>query len=282
MIRKRAYAQGICILSVLCMLLAGGCGTTQDSKENGPEKDQPAIAEIQKKGELVVGMGTAYPPYHFIDTSKGGQEYVGIDVRLGQKIADKLGVKLKVQTMAFQALLPALTTQKVDLVISGVNPTDERRKNMDFSDVYLVNHNRLIVRKDTADQYKTLDDFAGRIVGAQKSTTQEDVVREEMPAAKLASLPTVPEAILELTQGRLDGVVAADVVAQQYLMMNPDLKVLDITFKNDTTECAVVVNKGNTDFLGLVNEVIAEEKANGDMDKFIRESNELAVSLNKQ
>ena len=117
MIRKRAYLQGICIMSVLCMLLVGGCSTTLKSKDNTPEKDQPAIAEIQKKGELVVGMGTAYPPYHFIDTSKGGQEYVGIDVRLGQKIADKLGVKLKVQTMAFQALLPALTACVLPFVL---------------------------------------------------------------------------------------------------------------------------------------------------------------------
>ena len=279
---KRMYGV-VCGCLVICAMLMAGCGSTsQQSGDAAAGKGQGTVAKIKERGELVVGTATGYPPYIFLDTSKGGKAYAGLDMKLAQKIADKLGVKMKVQDMVFQALLSSLTTRKVDIAIGGINPTDERRKTMDFSDVYLVSHNRMIIRKEDAGRFKTIADFAGQTIGVQKSSTQEHVVQTEMPDCKVASLAHVPDAILELTQGRVAGVVAEDVVAQQYLMMNPDLEMLDITFKTDQKDSAVVVNKGDDDLMKVINEVIAEEKANGDIDKFLKESNELAVTLAKQ
>lgn len=271
----------LCACLIVCSIGLAGCGS-QSSGGDGAGKGQSAVERIKQRGELVVGTATGYPPYIFLDTSKGSKAYAGLDMQLAQKIADKLGVKLKVQDMVFQALLSSLTAGKVDVAIGGINPTDERRKTMDFSDVYLISHNRMIIRKADAGKYKTLDDFKGQTIGVQKSSTQEKVGQAEMPDCTMASLPHVPDAILELTQGRVSGVIAEDVVAQQYLMMNPDLTVLDITFKTDKKESAVVVNKGDDDLLKVINEVIAEEEANGDIDKFLDESNELAVTLAKQ
>ena len=274
---------------ILCACLAAiaiavaGCGSSSETaKTSAAPADKGKIVEqIKSRGELVIGTATGYPPYIFLDTSKSGKNYAGFDIMLAQKVADKLGVKLKVQDMVFQALLASLSSKKVDLAIGGISPTDERHKTYDFSDVYLVSHNCMLVRKEDAGKYKTIEDFKNQTIGVQKSTTQEAIAQSEMPDSKIASLAHVPDAILELTQGQVAGVIAEDVVAQQYLMMNPDLVKLDIKFKRDQKESVVFFNKGNEDLVAVVNEVIKEEKANGDLDKFLDESDKLAVSLAK-
>lgn len=272
----------LCACAAVLTMLAAGCGSSSDSAKSASQDKPKLVDTIKSRGELVIGTATGYPPYIFLDTSKPGKVYAGLDIMLAQKVADKLGVKLKVQDMVFQALLSSLSSNKVDLAIGGINPTDERRKTFDFSDVYLVSHNRMIIRKADADTYKTIADFKGQTIGVQKSSTQENVAQTEMPDSKVASLAHVPDAVLELTQGKVAGVIAEDVVAQQYLMMNSNLMMLDITFQKDKKESAICVNKGNEDLLAVLNEVIKEEKANGDMDKFLDESDKLAVGLAKQ
>lgn len=274
----------LCACLAVITIAAAGCGTSTDTAKSSTSSGQNGkiVEQIKARGELVIGTATGYPPYIFLDTSKSGKNYAGLDILLAQKVADKLGVKLKVQDMVFQALLASLSAKKVDLAIGGINPTEERHKTYDFSDVYMVSHNCMIVRKADAEKYKTIEDFKGQTIGVQKSTTQESIAQNEMPESKVASLAHVPDAILELTQGQVAGVIAEDVVAQQYLMMNPDLVKLNITFKKDKKESVIFVNKGNDDLVAVLNEVIKEEKANGDLDKFLDESNKLSVSLAKQ
>lgn len=86
-----------------------------------------AHAENQKDGKLVVGTASGFPPYEFLDTSRD-QKIDGIDMKLAEAVAQKLGVKLEVQDMTFQSLLSSITTGKVDIAISAINPTDERRR----------------------------------------------------------------------------------------------------------------------------------------------------------
>lgn len=271
----------ICACLTVVSIVVAGCGAISGGTKDSA-KDAKLVDTIKARGELVIGTATGYPPYIFLDTSKPGTNYVGLDIDLAQKVADKLGVKLKVENMTFQALLSSLSAHKIDLAIGGINPTDERKKTFDFSDVYLVSHNRIIIRKADAGKYKTLTDFKGQTIGVQKSSTQESVAKNEMPDCKIASLTHVPDAILELTQGQVSGVIVEDVVGQQYLMMNPDLVMLDITFKTDKKESAICVNKGNKDLIAILNEVIKEEKANGNIDKSLHKNDELAVSLAKQ
>lgn len=98
-------------------------------------------------------------------------------MELAQKVADKLGVKLKVEDMNFSSLLSSLATGKVDIAIAGINPTDERKKSMDFSDGYLPTKQVIMIRKEDAGTLKTLEDFKGKTVGAEKATTQENWLR---------------------------------------------------------------------------------------------------------
>ena len=208
--------------------------------------------------ELVVGTASGYPPYEFIDTTKGDKTVIGIDMELAKAVADKLGVKLVIQDMNFQSLLSSLASGKVDLAISGINPTDERRKTMDFSDVYLPTEQVVMIRKADADKYKKLEDLYGKKIAVQKSTTQEILTKAEIKDAQIVGLAHVPEAVLELKHGKAD--------------YNDDLMFAEgIHFKNGTKDSAAALRKGSDDLLKVVNEAIKENTENGNFKKWEEE-----------
>ena len=163
-------------IAAAAALSVSGCSDGNKAPDQGAvQKESPLMQKIKKQGKLVVGTASGYPPYEFIDTSVGEKKVIGIDMALAQKIADELGVKLEVQDMNFQALLTSLTGGKVDIAIAGINPTEERKKSMDFSADYLPTEQKVIIRKADGSRYKKLEDLFGKTVGVQKSTTQEAV-----------------------------------------------------------------------------------------------------------
>lgn len=257
------------------MLLLAGCGGSGEKKEEGTAQgaQQGAVMQkIKQSGKLVVGTASGYPPYEFIDASKGDKTVIGIDMELAKAVADKLGVKLEIQDMNFQSLLSSLTAGKVDLAISGINPTDERRKTMDFSDVYLPTEQMILIRKADADKYKSLEDFYGKNIAVQKSTTQEILANAEIKDAKIVGLAHVPEAVLELKHGKADGVVVEGICGKQYLVYNDDLMFAEgVHFKNGTKDSAAALQKGNEDLLKVVNEAIKENTENGNFKKWEEE-----------
>ena len=109
--------------------------------------------------------------------------------------------------MNFQALLSSLTGGKVDMAIAGINPTDERKKSMDFSDNYLPTEQKVIIRKADADKFKKVEDLYGKTIGVQKSTTQEALAKDQIKDANIVGLAHVPEVVLELKQGKVDALV---------------------------------------------------------------------------
>jgi polar amino acid transport system substrate-binding protein len=268
--------------TLLTAFMITGCSNSGGSTGSG-SGEQTAnktglMQSIKDKGVLVVGTASGYPPYEFVDTASSDHHVAGIDMALAKAIADKLGVKLKIEDMSFDALLSSLTAGKVDLAIAGINPTDERKKTVDFSDIYLTSHQKLLIRKEDADKFKALDDFNGKTIGAEKNTTQEKLAKSEMPNSSLVALDKVPSLVLELTNKKIDGIVVESIVAQQYLTANPDLTFSDAAFKNDNKDTALAVTKGNDDLLEIINEVIKENKDNGNFNKWIEEYSKLANS----
>ena len=234
------------------------------------------LDQIKEKGTLVVGTASGYPPYEFVDVTSPSQEVIGIDMALAKAIADDIGVELKIEDMTFSALLSSIPANKIDVAIAGICPTDERKKTVDFSDVYVNAEQKILVRSEDADKLKTLDDFAGKKVGAQKSTTQEALANDEIKDVTVVSLDKVPDLILELLNGKIDGIVVESVVAQQYILANPTLQFSDAAFQNNLKPTAVALNKGNDAMLEEINKVIKENQDNGNFDKWIQEYSEKA------
>ena len=269
----KKYLAGIAALAAVGLLLAG-CG---ESKESTSAAQVPLMQQIKERGRLVLGTAADFPPYEFIDTSKSEKTVAGIDINLARRIADKLGVELVVQDMNFSALLSSLSSKKVDIAISAITPTPERAEAMDFSDIYLTDENIMIVRKADADQYTKLEDFYGKDIAAAKSTQQETLAKTYIKDARVVSLERFGDALMELMQNKVVGVPSQRVVAQQYLIVNSDIADSGVFFEGQASSSAVMVPKGNEDLVALINEVIAECKENGDIERWTRECSELAV-----
>mgnify|MGYP005929540619 FL=1 len=271
-------------MAAVVVLSAAGCSDGNKVPAQGAiQKESPLMQKIKKQGKLVVGTASGYPPYEFIDTSVGEKKVIGIDMALAQKVADELGVKLEVQDMNFQALLTSLTGGKVDIAIAGINPTEERKKSMDFSADYLPTEQRVIIRKADSSQYKQLEDLFGKTIGVQKSTTQEALAKEKIKDAKIVSLAHVPEVVLELKQGKVDGLVVEGIVGGQYLVFNDDLVFSEVKFPNSVKNSAAAVQKGNEDVVAVINKVIKENTDNGNFKKWTDEYSKKAVeNANKQ
>ena len=271
---KKLWAKAaLAAVAAAGVMMAAGCGGSDDKKAAASgDKQGPVMQKIKESGKIVVGTASGYPPYEFIDASKGDKTVIGIDMEIAQALADKLGVKLEVQDMNFQSLLSSLTSGKVDIAISGINPTDERRKTMDFSDDYLPTEQMVLIRKADADKYKSLEDLYGKTIGVQKSTTQETLTKNEIKDAQIVGLAHVPEAVLELKHGKVDGVVVEGICGKQYLIYNDDLMFAEgIHFKNGTKNSAAALQKGNEDLLKVVNEVLKENTDNGNLKKWEEE-----------
>ncbi len=271
---KKLWAKAaLAAVAAAGVMMAAGCGGSDDKKAAASgDKQGPVMQKIKESGKIVVGTASGYPPYEFIDASKADKTVIGIDMEIAQALADKLGVKLEVQDMNFQSLLSSLTSGKVDIAISGINPTDERRKTMDFSDDYLPTEQMVLIRKADADKYKSLEDFYGKTIGVQKSTTQEALTKNEIKDAQIVGLAHVPEAVLELKHGKVDGVVVEGICGKQYLIYNDDLMFAEgIHFKNGTKNSAAALQKGNEDLLKVVNEVLKENTDNGNLKKWEEE-----------
>lgn len=276
------------ILSMLLVVTLGaallaGCGSKSDSSSSGStdtasdtSSDGDLLSSIKSSGKLVVGTASGYPPYEFVDVTSSSQDVIGIDIELAQAIADELGVKLEVQDMNFSSLLSSLPAHKIDLAIAGINPTDERKKTLDFSDTYLTAENKIIINKSDADKYKTLDDFKGQTLAVEKSTTQEMVCQEVLPECPLTSLEKVPDCILELKNGKAVGVVVENIVGEQYLLSDDTLQFSDADLNRDK-ESAVALEKGNEDLLEIINKVIKENQDNGNFDKWVEEYSQKAA-----
>ena len=276
---KKMIKAAVLGLAVLGALTMAGCGDDKWTSSSSSNPSESALMQkIKKDGKLVVGTAPGFPPYEFLDTSvKDKKVITGIDIKIAEAVAKKLGVKLEVQDMTFQSLLSSITTGKVDVAISAITPTAERKQTVDFSDSYLIGKQTLLVRKEDAGKYKTLADFNGKKIALQKSTLQEKLTTEQIKDAQIVALAKVPDALLELQQGKVDAVPVQSIVGGQYLVTNPDLSATNVFFDVKSEGSAVAVPKGSDDVIKVINEVIKENHDNGNIDKWVDEMTKKAV-----
>lgn len=278
---KKGLIKKVLVSALLGIMTMGlvGCGSA-DNKEISENKND-LLKTIQEKGKLVVGMSADYAPYEFHYIDESGKDVIwGFDVDIANEIAKKIGVELAIQEMDFDALVAALPAGKIDLVISGMNPTEERAKVVDFSEIYYNSKHGVLVRAEDVDKYKTFADLEGAKVGAQLGSTQEQIAKSEIPNADLQLLANVNNLILELKSGKVDAIVMEKPVAEMAVKTNPELAVGEPTYEEKTGGNAVGIAKGNEELLAKVNEVIKELNETGKMDDYILKANELAASVN--
>ncbi|HGX1626945.1 TPA: ABC transporter permease subunit [Staphylococcus aureus] len=232
------------------------------------EQDQ-TWEKIKKRGELRVGLSADYAPMEFEHTVNGKTEYAGVDIDLAKKIAKDNNLKLKIVNMSFDSLLGALKTGKIDIIISGMTSTPERKKQVDFSDSYMMTKNIMLVKKDKVNEYKDIKDFNNKKVGAQKGTEQEKIAQTEIENASITSLSRLPDVILALKSGKVEGAVVEKPVAEAYLKQNPKLGISNVKFNEEEKDTVIAVPKDSPKLLSQINKTIKEVKDKGLIDKYM-------------
>ncbi|MFT1886983.1 ABC transporter permease subunit [Staphylococcus aureus] len=232
------------------------------------EQDQ-TWEKIKERGELRVGLSADYAPMEFEHTVNGKTEYAGVDIDLAKKIAKDNNLKLKIVNMSFDSLLGALKTGKIDIIISGMTSTPERKKQVDFSDSYMMTKNIMLVKKDKVNEYKDIKDFNNKKVGAQKGTEQEKIAQTEIENASITSLSRLPDVILALKSGKVEGAVVEKPVAEAYLKQNPKLGIFNVKFNEEEKDTVIAVPKDSPKLLSQINKTIKEVKDKGLIDKYM-------------
>lgn len=258
------------MLALLMSLSLMACG----QKADGQSDDQ------SDGSALVLGTSADYAPFEFMYADENGDmQYAGIDVSAAQYIADEMGKELKVENMAFEYLLTSLAKGDYDMVMAAMEATPERLESADFSDPYYTDMPPMIlVKADSADQYQTLADFAGKSVGAQAATTKENIVKDSMEGASLVSLSLVTDLVNELAYGKVDAIVLDGAVAQEYAESNSDLVIAAASDELGTAEpyCVAVAKGDPKGLLPAINAAIAKMQAENKMEAFITDADALS------
>lgn len=223
-----------------------GCGSSTDN----------AAAE-KENTTFVVGMEPTFPPFEFTENDK----YVGFDLDLAQAICDKMGVKMEVKSMGFDALIPALKSGQIDMIASGMDATPERAKQVAFTNPYFFDGYSVVVRKDNT-AINGFEDLQGRVVGAQVGTKPVDLATER--GATVKQYDANSQGWMELNSGTCDAVVINTSVALYYLKQggSKDLKIVgESAVPNNGL--AMAINKDKPEQLEKVNKALADLKADG-------------------
>ena len=182
------------------------------------EKSTPASSSATGP-VLRIGMDLTYPPFEMQD--KAGNPD-GVGVKMAEALAAHLDRPLKIVPIDFSGLIPALQTGNVDLVLSSMTATDERRKTIDFSDPYAFTGLAVLVGKNSDIQ--SIDDLKkpGRSLTAKASTTAQTWIINNAPTAKLVVFEDQTACVLEVVQGRADAFIYDQLSIYQYAKANPD------------------------------------------------------------
>ncbi|NLR10506.1 ABC transporter substrate-binding protein/permease [Lactobacillus sp. ZJLC28-8] len=244
----------IMVIALLMALVAGWTATTTTAQA----ATDNSLAKVQKKGTLVMGTSPDYPPYEFQATVHGKSQVVGMDVAVGKKIAKDMGVKLVVKSMSFDSLLVALQTGKVDMVISGMNPTPARRKNVDFTHTYYQGGYSIVINKSDKGIYKDKDSFVGKTIGAQTGSTMYNESKKQTSGTTVKGMTSVSDLILGLQSHKLQGVAMEKPSAQAYVANNKELAMIPSKFNLSAsdTSASVAFAKGSGTLVAAANKSV--------------------------
>ena len=249
---NKKWVTGILIALLMLLINVGHVNAASDN----------SLKDVKDKGTLVLGTSPDYPPYEFQTTVNGNDKIVGFDISIARKIAKDIGVKLVIKKMDFDSLLVGLETHKIDMVISGMNPSDDRKKSIDFSDVYYNGKQMMLVNKADKDKYKKLNDFSGLSVGAQTGSLQYSMSKEQINNVDIKGLAKVTDLILALKSGKVAGVAMEEPTAKAYAQNDSSLAVVNPGFVSaaDARGAAVGFAKKSDTLVAAANKSIKEIK----------------------
>ncbi|MDR1018411.1 MAG: basic amino acid ABC transporter substrate-binding protein [Lachnospiraceae bacterium] len=237
----------LCLVGAMALTLLVGCGKKKES--------------TSEKKTLVMATNAEFPPYEYYE----GKKIVGIDAEIAAGIAKEMGMKLKIEDMAFDSIIASVNSGKADFGAAGMTITEDRKQSVDFTQTYAKSTQVIIVKKDS--KVTKPDDLKGKKVGVQLGTTG-DLYAGDIKDATIERYNKGFEAVQSLIQGKVDAVIIDQQPAKEFVKdASSNLKILDEAFTNE--EYAMAVKKGNKDLLDKMNAALTKMKNDGSLDKII-------------
>ncbi len=230
----------------------------------------------EEKSQIIMGTNAEFPPFEFVADEGQGlvDKFDGIDVAIGKKIADKLGKELVIEDMQFEGLIASADSGKVDFVAAGLTENEERKQSVDFSDTYYVAKQIMVVAADNTTINSAEDLKNAEKVGVVMGYTGDSVVTDDLKLddSKILRVSRGIDGVQEVKNGKLDAMVI-DSATGKALAEENGLKIVEDDEVFAAEEYAIAVKKGNTELLKSINEVLAEMKANGEIDELAQKYN---------
>lgn len=249
---KTSKKLGLALMTgLLAVGLLAGCGSDTKSGE--------ASQKV-----LRVGAETTFPPFEFTE----GDKAVGFDIDLAEAVAKKIGYKFEFKSMGFDALIPALQSQNIDLIASGMTYTEERAKVVAFSKPYYEEGGFVVIVRNDNQDIMGVDGLAGKKVGAQIGNVSVEIA-EKAKAGQVKSVDSTSQLFTELKTGTLDAVVLDNPVARYYLKQgaDKDLKIVGTPVEGEPYVMAT--RKNDKELTDKVNKALDELKADGTYNKLV-------------
>lgn len=265
---KKKFALALAAIMMTGTLAA--CGSTNTNDNAGSTADNTtsgasAVEAIKEKGEIVMLTNAAFPPFEYLADDGSVQ---GVDADIAQAVADKLGVELKIVDMDFDSIVNSLKAGKGDFAAAGMTITEERLKQVDFSDEYVTSSQMVVVRADSdleGDKAAIDAALSGKSIAVQAGTTGDwyaggdETTGSTIEKSNVLQYKSATEAALHLANGKADAIIIDQKPAEAIVAANDGkLKVLDTKLTDE--QYAFAVQKNQEDLLAVINEVVAEYK----------------------
>ena len=237
---------------VLALVLVIGCfaACQKDDRTEEPQKEV-----------LVMATNAEFPPYEY----REGDAVTGIDAEIAQLIADKLGMELKIEDVAFESIIPGVQSGKYDFGMAGMTVTEDRLKDVIFSDSYATGVQVVIIKEDS--DIASLDDVAGKKIGVQTNTTGDIYATDDYGEENVVRYENGAVAVQALLNGKVDCVVIDNEPAKSYVAANEGLKILETEYMVE--DYAICFAKDNTELKDKVNTALNELIDDGSVQKII-------------
>lgn len=286
--KRRWFLTGLALsaISAGCQA-AGNESVDRSSQANSPLESQPDLSasqsadgisttgvdiQVKRDGKtLIVATAANYPPYELIEKTAGDEagdedRTVGFDIDIAERVAKRLNRQLTVVNLEFDQLIPALTSDQVDMAMAALQPSPARKQQVDFSDIYYRSRQSLV----SVDGYLRSPDLSYQTIGVRTGSAQARYINrlgDDFPSLDIVTYPTLEEIFAALEAGRIAGAIVEASVAPAYLSRYSDLKA-QIIPSDQPTGSAIALPK-NSSLRRDINAAIADIKASGEMDQLV-------------
>lgn len=235
-----------------------------DQEASAAEAAEGQLSEVQSAGKLVVGMEGDWAPWSYHDTDSN--EVIGFDADTARAIGEKLGVEVEIVEAPWESLFAGLDDGRYDMVVNGVEITEERSEKYDFSEPYGYIHTALVVRADN-DEIHSFEDLNGKKTVNSIGSTYMELA--ESYGASAAGVSTLNDTIQNVLDGRADATLNADVSIYDYMNQQPDAAIKIAAVTEDASQVAIPMRKGDesASFREAVDEAVRELKEDGTLAK---------------